>query len=74
MMIMWGASAAEIRQQVLEAIRHFAEQQLRRAFEAWYHEVLTIQIRQNVQAFSNERLAELAGFVNEEVGRRAHVG
>jgi len=71
MMIQLGGTAEQIREEVLKAIRNFAEQYLRRSFEAWYHEVLNVQIRQNVRAFSNERLAELAGYVNEEVGRRA---
>lgn len=61
----------EIAQEVLDRIRNFAEQQLRVAIEAQYHEFLTVNVRQNVRAFSNERMAELAGYVQAEVERRA---
>lgn len=62
--------ADEIRKRIEALIAQFADE-AKHGVEASFHEILTVNCRQNVRSFSNERLAELAGYVNEEVARRA---
>lgn len=61
----------EIKRAVLEQIRPYVEQVLRRVLEAQWHAWIVTWTRYNIRAFSNEHLAEMAGEVNAEVGRRA---
>lgn len=60
----------EIRQIVFDLIKQFVPE-LVGGLTGRYHDLINVTVRQNIQAFTNERLAELAGYVNAEVNRRA---
>lgn len=60
----------EIKKLVEDLIKDFVVQALG-GLTQQYHRLINTTVRQNVQAFSNENLATLAGFVNAEVNRRA---